>query len=42
MQFAERRTRQKRPDPGMQESLINWGYPVCDAAIRRLYPKLGS
>lgn len=28
-------TRLKRMDAGLQERLINWGYAVCDAALRR-------
>ena len=28
-------TRLKAVDEGMQERLINWGYAVCDSAIRR-------
>lgn len=28
-------TRLKRMDAGLQERLINWGYSVCDAAMRR-------
>jgi NTE family protein len=28
-------TRLKRMDSVLQERLINWGYAVCDAAIRR-------
>jgi NTE family protein len=35
-------TRLKRLDDGLQERLINWGYAVCDAALRRhLAPELG-
>lgn len=35
-------TRLKRLDDGLQERLINWGYAVCDAALRRHYvPELG-
>jgi len=34
-------TRLKKLDSGLQERLINWGYAVCDAALRRhLNPKL--
>ena len=33
-QLAETPTRLKRLDDGLQERLINWGYAVCDAAIR--------
>ena len=28
-------TRLKKMEPGLQEQLINWGYAVCDAAVRR-------
>lgn len=28
-------TRLKRMEPALQERLINWGYAVCDAALRR-------
>ncbi len=28
-------TRLKRLDPVLQEKIINWGYAVCDAALRR-------
>jgi NTE family protein len=30
-------TRLERVDPKIQEQLINWGYAVCDAAIRKHY-----
>ena len=33
--LAETKTRLKRLEPAVQERLINWGYAVCDAAIRR-------
>jgi NTE family protein len=33
--LAETPTRLKRLDDGLQERLINWGYAVCDAALRR-------
>jgi NTE family protein len=33
--LAQRRTRLKRLDAVVQERLINWGYAVCDAAMRR-------
>jgi len=32
--LAEFPTRLKRMDDGVQERLINWGYAVCDAALR--------
>ncbi|MDB5578500.1 MAG: Patatin [Bradyrhizobium sp.] len=34
MQLAELPTRLKRLDDATQERLINWGYAVCDAALR--------
>jgi NTE family protein len=33
--LAETPTRLKRLEPQHQERLINWGYAVCDAAVRR-------
>jgi NTE family protein len=33
--LAERPTRLKRMDDNLQERLINWGYAVCDAALRK-------
>jgi NTE family protein len=33
--LAETPTRLKRMDDNLQERLINWGYAVCDAALRR-------
>ena len=33
--LAETPTRLKRVDDALQERLINWGYAVCDAALRR-------
>jgi len=35
MELAKVKTRLKRLDSATQERLINWGYAVCDAAIRR-------
>jgi len=35
MTLAETPTRLKRVDGLLQERLINWGYAVCDAAMRR-------
>lgn len=35
MALAKTETRLKRLDPVVQERLINWGYAVCDAAMRR-------
>ena len=34
-ELAETPTRLKRMDDDLQERLINWGYAVCDAALRR-------
>jgi NTE family protein len=35
MELAETPTRLKRMDDALQERLINWGYAVCDAALRK-------
>jgi NTE family protein len=35
LELAETPTRLKRLDDILQERLINWGYAVCDAALRR-------
>lgn len=35
LELAEIATRLKRLDDTLQERLINWGYAVCDAALRR-------
>jgi NTE family protein len=35
MALAETPTRLKRLDDTLQERLINWGYAVCDAALRK-------
>jgi NTE family protein len=35
MELAETPTRLKRLDDRTQERLINWGYAVCDAALRK-------
>jgi NTE family protein len=32
-------TRLKRLSPEQQERLINWGYAICDTAIRRHFPQ---
>jgi NTE family protein len=41
IQLAELPTRLKRMDNTLQERLINWGYAVCDAALRKhLQPSL--
>jgi len=34
-ELADTPTRLKRMDDGLQERLINWGYAVCDAALRK-------
>jgi len=34
LELADTPTRLKRLEPELQERLINWGYAVCDAAIR--------
>lgn len=36
-ELADLKTRLKRIEPELQERLINWGYAVCDAAIRCYY-----
>ena len=33
--LANTPTRMKRLEPDLQEKLINWGYAICDAAIRK-------
>jgi NTE family protein len=38
--FASMRTRLNRFEDVEQEQLINWGYAVCDAAVRRYAPEL--
>jgi NTE family protein len=35
MMLAQIPTRLKRLEPELQERLINWGYAVCDAALRK-------
>jgi NTE family protein len=35
MALAQLSTRLKRLEPELQERLINWGYAVCDAALRK-------
>lgn len=35
MELAETPTRLKRMDDTLQERLINWGYAVCDTALRK-------
>ena len=34
-ELAETPTRRKRLEPAYQERLINWGYAICDAALRK-------
>ena len=38
LRLAEVPTRLRRMDAKQQERLINWGYAVCDAALRRHWP----
>jgi NTE family protein len=38
-ELADLKTRLKRLEPDVQERLINWGYAVCDAALRAFYDK---
>lgn len=40
--LAQTKTRLKRLDSLVQERLINWGYAVCDAAMRRHVEKAAS
>ena len=40
--LAETPTRLKRLSGEDQERLINWGYAVCDAAVRKHYPPAGT
>ena len=35
IELAEIDTRLQRLEPVVQERLINWGYAVCDAAMRK-------
>jgi NTE family protein len=43
LQLAGTKTRLQRMDDGLQERLINWGYAVCDAALRKhLQPSLAK
>jgi NTE family protein len=35
LELANTPTRLKRMDAALQEGLVNWGYAVCDAALRR-------
>lgn len=42
-ELAETPTRLKRLDDNLQERLINWGYAVCDAALRKhVDPQIGK
>lgn len=42
LELANTKTRLKAMGEGLQERLINWGYAVCDAALRKHYrPDLG-
>jgi NTE family protein len=38
--LAELPTRLKAVDPEVQERLVNWGFVICDAAVRRWLPDL--
>ena len=40
--LAETPTRLKRMEARLQDQLINWGYAVCDAAIRKHYQPLAG
>ena len=42
LELAETPTRLKRLSAEHQERLINWGYAVCDAAVRKHYPAAGA
>ena len=33
--LANTKTRLKRLEPALQERLINWGFAICDTAIRK-------
>jgi NTE family protein len=35
LRLAQTKTRLKEMDAGLQERLINWGYAICDAAMRK-------
>jgi NTE family protein len=35
LRIAATPTRLGKMDAGVQERLVNWGYAVCDAAMRR-------
>ena len=34
LDLAETETRLKRMDPTRQQRLVNWGYAICDVAMR--------
>ena len=43
LELARTPTRLKRCSaPSYQERLINWGYAVCDAAVRKHFPQPGA
>lgn len=42
LELAETPTRLKRMSAELQERLINWGYAVCDAAIRKHWRPAGA
>lgn len=42
LKLAETPTRLKRMSAELQERLINWGYAVCDAAVRKHWPPAGA
>jgi NTE family protein len=42
MELANVPTRLKRLDDELQERLINWGYGVCDAALRKHMPRAAA
>ena len=35
MELANTPTRLQEMEPALQQRLINWGYAVCDAALRK-------
>jgi NTE family protein len=41
-ELAKTPTRLKQLDPVYQERLINWGYAICDAAVRKHHPLPGG
>jgi NTE family protein len=38
-ELAKIPTRLRRLDAGLQQRLVNWGYAICDTAIRRHFPQ---